>query len=323
MIPSEKIFAVYSIPNLSVHQRVTLAESPLSADEILNLRAHSLGECIGVRVHRVPEPLVDPFYYDAALTWQSRPGNRYVSILDSEYPPLLREISDPPFLLTYVGSLSLFGPSISVVGTRKATELGRLAAFAFGLQCADNNLAVISGLARGIDSAVQEGVTSAGGIFWGVTGGGLEHQVRKGGRTLHRILDAGGAVMSEFHPLSYPLRWHFPVRNRVISGITPVTLVVQAPRRSGALITADHALRQGREVVVHGIGLAEGLSSGVYQLAEEGARIITSLHDIEHPSYPDVRNIRPVQFLRSTRAEEGYDYRYGTFRLGFSCPLSL
>ena len=160
-------------------------------------------------------------------------------------------------------------------------------------------------------------------LLWAVIGGGLEYQIRQRGRSLHRILDTGGAVISEFHPLSSPMRWHFPVRNRVISGITPVTLVIQAPSRSGALITADHALRQGREVVVHGIGLADGVASGVYQLAQQGARVITSLHDVEHPSYPDVRNIRSVQFVRSQRAEEGYGYRYGTYRLGFSSPRSL
>src|SRR5690554_4069371 len=323
MIPFEKIFAIYSIPRLSTSQRIVLANSALSTDEILNLDAATLGEYLGIRINMVPDPLVEPRYYEAGLVWASVSGNRFVTILDPLYPPLLREISDPPFLLTYLGSLASCSPSIAVVGTRNATELGRLAAYAFGLQCADAGISVISGFARGIDSAVQKGVISAGGVPWAVIGGGLDYAVKQGGQNLTDVLDADEAILSEFHPISSPLRWHFPLRNRVISGIVPVTLVIQAPERSGALITADHALRQVRDVLVHRIGIADGVGSCTFRLAEDGARIITSLGDVMHPDIPQAKSSRPVQFLRTSRVRKGYEYRYGAYRLGFSMPVSL
>ncbi len=207
------------------------------------------------------------------------------------YPERLQQIFDPPFILYARGETLILGEvQVAVVGTRRpATEAGR-AAFAFGVEATEAGHPVVSGLARGIDAMVHRGALSAGGGGVVVLGSGIDHIYPRENRELARgLLERGGVIVSEYGPGVPPLKYHFPARNRIISGLVRMVLVVQAPARSGALITVDHALDQGREVCVHAAGLIPAPSRthtddapgrGGAELAENGAPVIERFGDV-------------------------------------------
>ena len=181
-----------------------------------------------------------------------------ITMADPHFPGPLAEIYDPPFMLYTRGALNaLAGTPIAVVGTRRPSALCARAAYDFGSQAADARIALVSGLARGIDAMVHRGAVSKGGRGVAVLGSGIDTiYPRENRRLAMDLLENGGAVVSEYPPGVPPLKYHFPARNRIISGLVQAVVLVQAPRRSGALITVDHALEQGREVFVHESGLA-------------------------------------------------------------------
>ena len=173
-----------------------------------------------------------------------------LTIQDAGYPNRLRNIYDPPCLLYVRGRLPAFDDeaSIAVVGTRDCTPYGVSVAEKFGYGLAAGGALVVSGLARGIDSAALRGALRAGGRTAAVLGNGLDVVYPKENRYLYEDVAAAGALISEYPPGTEPSRGHFPVRNRILSGLCAATLVVEAPERSGALITAGTALEQGRDV---------------------------------------------------------------------------
>ncbi len=175
---------------------------------------------------------------------------------DSTYPPQLREIYDPPVTLFYRGTFPLHGvPLAGIVGTRFPTGAARQAAYRLGFDLGREGVGVVSGLARGIDTEAHEGCVEAGGRSIAVLGNGIDQVYPISSRACGRlILERGGAIVSEYPPGVPPLSYHFPARNRIISGLSRSVVVVQAPERSGALITAEHALDQGRDLWVHAAG---------------------------------------------------------------------
>lgn len=205
-----------------------------------------------------------------------------VSLLEAAYPPQLAEIYDPPYLLYYRGSFpENTRPALAVVGTRYPTGAGLDTAFDIAFQAADGGLPVVSGLALGVDTAAHQGALCAGGYTLAVLGSGCDRLYPRSSLPVGRgILSAGGCILSEFPPGTAPLPYHFPRRNRIISGLSRGVVVVQAPGRSGALITADFALEQGREVFVCGRLLESPLNAGCRELAASGAPQIAGLKDI-------------------------------------------
>lgn len=199
------------------------------------------------------------------------------------YPPLLGETFDPPFLLYYIGNLEPKEPRffVSVVGTRHPTLEGSRAAYLLGCDAVQEGGVVVSGLARGIDGAAHKGAVDAGGPTWAVLGSGLcELYPRHHRRLAIRIVEAGGALISEYAPSVPARKHHFPERNRIIAGCTRGTVVVEAPARSGALITAQYALDEGRDVFVHGDLLSSPQGEGVRALADSGAKAVGGIADI-------------------------------------------
>jgi DNA processing protein len=199
-----------------------------------------------------------------------------------DFPPQLREIFDPPLLLYYRGELPDGAmPQVAIVGTRHPTGQARSSALALACELARLGFTTVSGLARGIDAEAHRGSCEAGGRSVAVMGNGVDilfpASSAKVGRSL---LAAGGALLSEYPPGDPPLARNFPARNRIISGLARTTVVVQAPARSGALITADYALEQGRELVVHRVGMAGERGAGSRRLAEQGAAVIDCASDI-------------------------------------------
>ncbi len=201
---------------------------------------------------------------------------------DSAFPPQLREIHDPPLALFVRGCIPKPGQAlVGVVGTRFPTGGAERASFRLGFELAQQGVGVVSGLARGVDREAHEGCVRAGGVSVGVLGNGIDRVYPSTSeQTARRLLQAGGALVSEYPPGVPPLAYHFPARNRIINGLSRAVVVVQAPERSGALITADYALEEGRELVVHQSGLAGSAGAGTRRLCQAGAPVIGGAADL-------------------------------------------
>jgi DNA processing protein len=203
-------------------------------------------------------------------------------IWSDDFPPLLREIYDPPLVLYFRGVLPPPDePLVAIVGTRRPTGLGRKAAFELADELARLGVGTVSGLARGIDTQAHRGSLQGRGRTVAVLGNGIDRLFPASSAPVgRRILETGGCVASELPPGEPPRPYHFPGRNRIISGLARTVVVVQAPRGSGALITADYALEQGRELAVHAAGLDGQAAEGSRSLAEDGAAVVAAAADV-------------------------------------------
>lgn len=201
---------------------------------------------------------------------------------DEHYPEQLRQIPDPPELLFYRGTLKKEEPhAIAIVGSRRETRYGREQAFQIAKDLAANGVTIISGLARGIDTAAHLGALEAGGRTIAVLGSGIRQIYPKENEALaEKIITQGGAVVSEFPPAADPIAYHFPIRNRLVSGFSHAVLLIEAREKSGTLITIGHALMQGREVFALP-GPVDAPGSAVpNRMLREGASLITCANDI-------------------------------------------
>lgn len=201
---------------------------------------------------------------------------------DPRFPPLLRHISDPPEGL-YVRGVLKDHPSVSVVGTRRLTAYGRRVTAEIVGSLASSGLGIVSGLAFGIDAEAHKAALDAGGYTVAVLATGIDEDTiypREHVSLAHRILDAGGAIISENPACSPSFKYAFPKRNRLIAGMTPATLVVEATKDSGSLITARLALEENREVLTVPGSIFSAQSAGCHELLRLGAKIIRSAEDV-------------------------------------------
>lgn len=200
---------------------------------------------------------------------------------DAEYPALLREIADPPHALFVRGQLQEDAKSVAIVGSRRDTRYGRTQAYQIARDLAAVGVTVISGLARGIDTAAHEGALAGGGRTVAVMGNGIDMVYPEENKALaQRIIDHGGALVTEFPFGAEPLAYHFPIRNRIISGMSAALLLIEGHARSGTMITAGYAAEQGREVfALPGPVDAPG-SAAPLALLRDGAGICTCARDI-------------------------------------------
>lgn len=207
---------------------------------------------------------------------------RLLTILDKAYPSRLRSIDDPPVVLFYKGVLPAFEqmPAIGVVGTRKATAYGMNTARLFGQQLSESGGLVVSGGAAGVDTMALQGALNAGGQTVAVLGCGVDVVYPRTNRRLFSQIQERGCLLSEYLPGSQPKPWHFPERNRIISGISNGVLVIEAPERSGALITARNALEQGRDVFVVPGNIDMPTCVGSNGLLSDGAMAVRSGWDV-------------------------------------------
>ena len=211
---------------------------------------------------------------------------------DGAYPVRLKNIADPPMVLYYQGNLAGLdsAPVIGVVGTRKASAYGLTSASRIGYQIARCGGIVVSGLASGIDSNAMTGALTAGGNIVGVLGCGVDVVYPVTSRSLYVDTQRNGCLISEFPPNTPPHKWNFPKRNRIISGLSNGVVVVEAPVKSGALITARRALDQGRDVFVVPGNIDVDNCKGSNALLREGAMAVSSGWDVvsEYVAlYPD------------------------------------
>jgi DNA processing protein len=208
---------------------------------------------------------------------------RRLSRRSGEYPRLLAAIPDPPAALWLRGDAAadvLARPAVAVVGARACSSYGRSVARSLGRELAAAGLVVVSGLARGIDAEAHRGALDAGGITVAVLGCGIDRDYPAAHRELaHRIVEKG-LIVSEYEPGTEPAPWRFPARNRIIAGLCRATVVVEARERSGALITADFALEDGREVMVVPGEITSAVSAGSNALLRLGATPVTATADV-------------------------------------------
>ncbi|WP_298776521.1 DNA-processing protein DprA [uncultured Shewanella sp.] len=219
---------------------------------------------------------------ERALNWQnSDPLHHIIYPQHAMYPPLLNELSDPPSLLFIKGELNhLLVPSIAIVGSRSATQSGLTIAHQLASELALMGLNVVSGMAIGIDGAAHQGALDVNGRSFAVLGTGIDIIYPKRHERLYHAIYQQGCIISEFWPQVKPYAGNFPRRNRIISGLSLGTLVVEAARKSGSLITARLAMEQGREVFAVPGNILTGQSQGCHDLLRNGAKLVDNAQDI-------------------------------------------
>lgn len=223
----------------------------------------------------------DPDRESAARAWLEDPAHRVVAWGDDAYPRALLELPEPPLAFFAIGRVELFArPAIAIVGSRQATPQGIEDAQAFARTLAEAGLTVVSGLAQGIDAAAHRGALDTPASTIAVTGTGPDRVYPASHRDLAHEIASRGLVATQFAPGTPPLKANFPMRNRVIAGLAKGVLVVEAAPGSGSLITARHAVEQGRDVFAIPGSIHSPLSKGPHRLIRDGAKLVETAQDV-------------------------------------------
>lgn len=271
-----------SVPGIGNHLFKRLIDRFHTPDAVLQASSNDLAEIYGItprlasaiRRHRLPDAIKRDI--DLAV----KKGYKIVTMADTDYPALLRQIPDPPPILYVFGLLTKQTNNIAVVGSRHATRYGISAAHQLSSDLASLGITIVSGMALGIDSAAHQGALAGKGETVAVLGSGLEVVYPRENRNLFYSIAENGAVISEFPLMTEPEPKNFPIRNRIISGICLGTVVVEAGRKSGSLITARLAAEQGREVFAVPGSIHSFKSAGTHILIKQGAKLVEHAQDI-------------------------------------------
>ena len=216
-----------------------------------------------------------------ALTWLDHDAHQVIAFGQDSYPELLTQIPGRPLLLYVNGDVdTLHLPSLAVIGSRNPTRGGLRNSVEFARHLAKQGFSIASGLAEGIDTAAHRGALDVGGKTVAFLGHGIDRVYPAVNRNLAHAISENGALITEYPLGSRPLRWHFPERNRLISGLCLGTLVIEAARRSGSLITARLAAEQGREVFALPGSIHNPLARGCHELIRQGAKLVEAANDI-------------------------------------------
>ncbi len=272
--------AISLLKGVSPHQRRALGLYLSSAEQFGRMRLLDIEQLIKHPLrYKNPSPAELLQQAEKIARDVSRSGARIVSYWSEEYPPLLRHnVYDPPYVLYVRGTLPRQDvPAAALVGTRAPSASGRKAAFSLAAELGLAGIPVVSGLAAGIDAAAHWGALKTEQQTVAVMGNGIDSVYPHENRELAaRILQNDGALVSENPPFTPAHKYCFPKRNRIISGMARAVVVVQAPKKSGALITADHALDQNKDVYVHSAGTYGPVGAGGLRLSREGAKLLVN-----------------------------------------------
>ena len=292
-------------PGLSGPCRRALLEHFGSPEEVFYADAGELARVEGMTAPRVQA--LERRSLDSAESILEECARKDIFLLtmqDALYPQRLRNIYDPPLLLYGKGAMPLFDEeaAVAVVGTRHCTPYGVRTAERFGFEMSKQGGLVVSGLARGIDAASHSGALRAGCLTAAVLGCGVDVVYPPENGRLYEDVAASGVILSEYPPGTEPYRQNFPIRNRILSGLCVATLIVEAPEKSGALITAATALEQGRDVFAVPGQLDSESSAGCNRLIRDGAGLVTESWDIlreyesrfPHKLHPDGEKLPPL-----------------------------
>jgi DNA processing protein len=218
---------------------------------------------------------------DATLAWLNQPGHHLLTLHDADYPELLANIPDPPLLLYVNGRRELLAqPALAIVGSRNASAQGIANAHAFAQALSRAGLAIVSGLALGIDAAAHEGALAGCGSTIAVVGTGLDRIYPARNEALTRRIAQAGCIVSEYPLGTPPIASNFPRRNRIISGLAAGVLVIEAAAQSGSLITANLAADQGREVFALPGSIHSSLAKGCHKLIRSGAHLVETADEV-------------------------------------------
>lgn len=282
-----------SLEGLSARKALDLLEKYKNPEIIYGLSERDLKNTKGLTEKNIKELSDTEKRERVGVIYESLVNHniKMISIFDANYPEKLKNIYDPPIALYYKGKYDSDSFSIAVVGSRKTTNYGAIAARKLSYDLAIRGVRIVSGLARGIDSIAHKGCLEAGGKTTAVLGCGLDNIYPPDNSGLYAdIIDSGGLILSEYPPGMPPLQHNFPARNRIISGISNGVLVIEAAKRSGSLITAGCALEQGREVFAVPGNIDSAYSRGTNQLIKEGAKLVLSAGDIlEEFEYSEIQ----------------------------------
>ena len=250
-------------------------------------------ESLGVPSHVVRALSTGTVFEEAAReAEQARQlGAAFLTIHDAAYPKILKEIFDPPLLLYARGDLGLLGElAVGIVGTRRPTAYGKAMAERLATDLAARGLVIVSGMARGVDSAAHQGALKTGGKTIAVLGTGMDVPYPAENKKLHAEIAEKGLLLSEFPLGSFPAPQNFPIRNRIISGLSLGVIVVEAAQYSGSLITARLAMEQNREVYGVPGSVTNKNSWGPHILIKQGAKLVEDWKDVVEELPAEVRN---------------------------------
>ncbi len=274
--------ALKSVPGLTNQAYLRLLERFGSPAAVLKAPAADLVQAGGIsgKLAKIIAGYKCPGWVYAELEAIEKKNYTLLTLHDPDYPDLLRHIADPPPVLYIRGKLYPRQPSVAVVGSRRATAYGLNATRKIAGELAEHGWTIVSGMARGIDTAAHKAALAAGKRTIAVLGTGLNVIYPRQNAKLYNEIAESGALVSEFFLDTEPRGHHFPVRNRIISGLCYATVVVEAARRSGALITARLALEQGREVFAVPGSIDSATSRGPHFLIRQGAHLVENAHQV-------------------------------------------
>jgi DNA processing protein len=275
-------FSLKSVPGIGNHlfkRLIHRFKSPelvfkASLEDLLQVEGVPSRVATAIRNHKISAEI------HRELERIDQKGIQVVTMADPQYPPLLREIPDPPPYLYVYGTLDGSTGNIAVVGSRNPTAYGMTTTRNLCADLAVRGLTIVSGMARGIDTAAHEGALIGKGKTIAVLGSGLDRVYPSENLKLFHRISRNGAVISEFPLLTEPEAHNFPIRNRVISGVSLGTVVVEASRKSGSLITARLAVEQNREVFAVPGSVQSFKSTGTHTLIKQGAKLVEHAQDI-------------------------------------------
>jgi DNA processing protein len=298
--------ALRFVPGLGNRTALRLVNAIGSATGIFHASSTEL-EALGTPSH-VVRSLATGTMFEQAIKEadQARQqGARLLTMHDEAFPSTLREIFDPPLILYARGDVALMQePAIAIVGSRRPTAYGRAMATRLAADLAARGLVIISGMARGIDSAAHLGALEAGGKTIAVLGTGIDVPYPAENKKLYEQIATKGLLLSEFPLGAFPAPQNFPIRNRIISGLSLGVVVVEAAQYSGSLITARLAMEQNREVFAVPGSVTNKNSWGPHVLIKQGAKLVQDWQDVIEEMPPEVRQ-RLVPTTDATKTGEG------------------
>jgi len=307
------LFHAEGFPSRLLHELI-VQRFPGVVSSLLDNQSAELSDVAAAQVSAALQSESAKRAAEAALQWGSRQDNAIIALTSAHYPPLLREISDPPPFLFVRGNPDVLSiPQVAIVGSRRSSVDGRDITAVFAAEIVGKGISVCSGLATGIDTAAHKAALACGGLTVSIMGTGVDVIYPRNNALLASRIQENGALVSEF-PLGYPpLPGNFPRRNRIISGLSLGVLVVEAALQSGSLVTARMAMEQSREVFAVPGSIRNPLSRGCHKLIKEGATLVESPEEL----WSHLESLLGVAtMLRAASAESDSDSANAQVRAG-------
>ncbi|MBQ9304783.1 DNA-processing protein DprA [Butyrivibrio sp.] len=286
MTENEYAYFLYNIPGLGNRGIHSILESGVTCGDIFNMDEKNLNLLVKEKTSKmkIAKEIIERrknWNFEEEAEKLRTQGIRFISACSDEFPERLRHIPDPPFAIYVKGRLPKPEiPSVSIVGARMCSDYGRFMSREFGKGLALAGVQVISGMARGVDGISQKAAIEAGGSSFGILGCGVDICYPEENRDVYNRICVNGGLISEYHPGTEPKPNLFPMRNRIISALADIVLVVEARQKSGTQITVDQALEQGKEVLAVPGRVTDRLSDGCNFLISQGAGVALSVGDV-------------------------------------------